>query len=157
MQSVVALVLSLLVTAPAWGQTQKTSPASPTKAEQEVLNLERELLDAIRSKDASALDRLISGDFSLFGLMSPGGATIARAQFIENTLRHLKFDAARLEKTRVSVYGSTAVVHTLLKLKGTYREQPFDETRAVIDTWVKRKGRWQITARYYAVLPAKQP
>jgi hypothetical protein len=112
-----------------------------------------ELTEAIRTRDEVSLNRIISGDFSLSGVMNLTSPPILKGQFIENTLRYLKFDTVSLDKTRVRVYGNTAMVHTLFKMKGTYREQPFDEKRALIDTWVKRNKRWQVVARYYVTLP----
>ncbi len=153
---ILTFILSLFAAASATGQIQNSISPRPTKIEQKILNLERELLDAIRTRDDASLNRIISSDFSLSGATNLTRAPLPRAQFIENSLRHLKFDSVSLNKTRVQVYGNTAMVHTLFKMKGTYREQPFDETRALIDTWVKRKGRWQMAARYYITLPTTQ-
>ncbi len=149
MKIILTFILSLLAAVSALGQIQNSASPRLTKTEQKILNLERELLDAIRTRDDASLNRIISSDFSLSGVTNLTSPPLPRAQFIENTLRYLKFDSASLDKTRVQVYGNTAMVHTLFKMKGTYREQPFDETRVLIDTWVKRKGRWQVAARYY--------
>ncbi len=152
MKIIVTLILSLLAAVSVCGQTEPAS-VQPTKTEQKILNLERELMEAIRTRDEVSLNRIISDDFSLSGVMNLTSQPVRREQFIENTLKHLKFDSVSLDKTRVRVYGDTAMIHALFKMKGAYKQESFDETRALIDTWVKRKGRWQLVARFYATFP----
>jgi len=116
-----------------------------------ILRLERETMDAIRAKDAKALERVLTADF----VYRTPGAELSRAEFLQNVVslpgRILSVEGSEL---RVSVYGDTAV------LTGVQRSRVRTDdgvehlsTVAFTDVFVKQRGRWRLSLAYGVELP----
>jgi ketosteroid isomerase-like protein len=61
------------------------------------------------------------------------------------------------EQTSVRVYGDSAVVVGILRVKGTDKGKLFVHRERFVDTWIKRNGGWQCVATTSTLITAKQP
>jgi ketosteroid isomerase-like protein len=138
----------------AQAQNEKPQPTPLSKAEQEVMTAEQEWMDAVKQRDEAKLKSIMADEYTLSNLMNFSRPSVPKAKWIENT-KNLKVDSFSFDKPRVRVYDNTATVHTLFNMKGVFQEKPYEDTFVLIDTWVKRNGRWQVVSRISA--PYKEP
>jgi ketosteroid isomerase-like protein len=139
--------------APAKPAESKPAATGTASAEQDLLKLEREWLDAYIKGDAAVLERIEADDFSI---TYAGGEVLTKAQELANLKANasanasIKFDT---EGTKVRLYGDTAVltgaVNQRLTDNGTERVMRYRYT----DVWVKRNGRWQVAASQLTRIP----
>ncbi|HEX8559366.1 MAG TPA: nuclear transport factor 2 family protein [Pyrinomonadaceae bacterium] len=124
----------------------------PRRAVTSVLRLERETMEAIRTKDARALGRVLADDF----VYRAPGSEIGRADFLKGVAslpgRILSVEG---EDLRVSVYGETAVLTGVQRSR--VRTDDGAEHSSVVaftDVFVRRGGRWRLALAYGVELPA---
>jgi ketosteroid isomerase-like protein len=116
-----------------------------------LLRLERETTDAIRDKDAKALERILD---NVFVYRTPE-AEIGRADFLKN-ITSLPGRILSVEGTglRVSVYGETAVVTGVQKaVLRTEDGMEHPSTTAFTDIFIKRRRQWHLVLAYGVELP----
>ena len=123
----------------------RTGRRPHSAAEQEVLSVEREYLDAHVARDAETLDRILSDDFTF----SQSGRLLTtkaeRLALMENP--DFSFLSIDTNDVDVSVNGDKALVTGEAVARGLYKEQewvspPYRFTRV----YEKRQGRWQIVS-----------
>lgn len=124
----------------------------PTRTIEAVLRLERETMDAIRSKDVRALGRVLADDF----VYRAPGSEVGRADFLKGVAelpgRILSVEG---EDLKVSVYGETAVLTGVQRSR--VRTDDGAEHSSVVaftDVFVRRGGRWRLALAYGVELPA---
>ena len=127
----------------------------PGRTAESILRLERETMDAIRAKDAKALERVLTSDF----VYRTPGAELSRAQFLQNVAslpgRILSVKGSEL---RVNVYGDTAVLTGVQRSRvRTDDGVEHASTVAFTDVFVKRRGRWRLSLAYGVELPERAP
>lgn len=127
----------------------------PGRTAESVLRLERETMDAIRAKDAAALERVLAADF----VYRAPGAELSRAEFLQNVAslpgRILSVEGAEL---RVNVYGDTAVLTGVQRSRlRTDDGKEHASAVAFTDVFVKQRGRWRLSLAYGVELPAREP
>ena len=126
---------------------------TPGRTAQSILRLERETMDAIRSKDAAALERVLAADF----VYRAPGAELSRAEFLQNVAslpgRILSVEGSEL---RVSVYGDTAVL-TGVQRSRLRTDDGAEHASAVAftDIFAKQRGRWRLSLAYGVELPER--
>ena len=119
---------------------------------EEVLRLERGIMDAIRNKDAGALEPLLSDDFVY---RSPEGE-VGRADFLKNITalpgRILSVEGRDL---RVRIFGEMAVLTgvQLTVLRADDGKQ-LESVVAFTDIFVRRNRRWRLALAHGVELPA---
>jgi ketosteroid isomerase-like protein len=115
-------------------------------AEQELLKLQREWLDAYQKHDAAALERIEADDFTL---TEGDGKVTTKAEDIAS-LRNAKppqpDDAFEVEDVKVRLYGDTAVLIGRVIIKYRSKGQMVAEQYRYTDTYLKRGGGWQVVA-----------
>lgn len=140
-------VLTVVASFVAFGQTKNS------KAEQELLKLQREWLDAYQKHDAAALERIEADDFTL---TESDGKVTTKTEDVAN-VRNAKppqpDDAFDVEDVKVRLYGDTAVLIGRVILKYRNKGQMVAEQYRYTDTYVKRKGKWQVVASQLTRLP----
>ena len=122
-----------------------------TPAQQEVLQFERDACKAFLDADVSALERVLTPDFTL---TLSGGEVSTRADEI-NELHSGKvhYDVFENYDMKARVYGdNTAVVLGKTRVKGTAEGKPFDRIVQFTDTLIKRDERWQLAAGHVSRL-----
>ena len=124
---------------------QHTALFSHSQAEQEVLSVERQYLDAHVARDAAALDRILSDDFTFLH----GGRYLTskaeRLALMENP--DFSFLSIDTDDVSVSVNGDHAFVTGEAVVRGRYKEREFvSPPYRYMRVYEKRQGRWQIVS-----------
>ena len=140
-------LLSIVSAAPALAQS---------KAEREVLKLNKEYQEAIARRDASVHERLFAADYTY----TPGNGNImGREEHLSFTKSAaVEVKSLRSEDLRVRIYGDTAVVTGMWVSVDRRAGREFAERRnRYLLVYVRRAGRWQIVAEQRTGVAAQNP
>ncbi len=120
------------------------------ETERYILESERQWAESVATGDTSAIERILADDF--IGV-DPKGRLYTKQQMIDETHNAPKyFVSNRLNDVKVRFYGNTAVAQG----SETWEKRSSDRGRFVwTDTWLQRKGRWQIVAAEDLIAPEK--
>ena len=141
------ILLVLLIASSAAAQTQKKELYPKGSIENQLIELERQLSDALVKQDAVTLDRLWSRDLVFTfpsGAMSDKSKRIAAQKPSEASADSTNIN----DLVKVHVYGKTAVVTVLSTWKGKAGTQEYSEQYQATHVWVKQQGRWQLVAAH---------
>ena len=140
------LVTSLLIAAaiPALAQAS-AKPEPNNSAEQTVLKLTQEWLDAEDRTDRAALNRIIADDFLGTG---PRGTTLSKTDVIPGEGSGGHGLAITGLDIKVRVFGDTAIATG----RGVPKVQDRPELRFTV-VFVKRADRWQMVAGHLSMVP----
>ena len=140
------LATSLLIAAamPALAQTT-AKPEPNNSAEQTVLKLTQEWLDAEDRVDRAALNRIIADDFLGTG---PTGTTVSKTDVIPREGSDGHGLAISGQDIKVRVFGDTAIATG----RGVPKAQGRSELRFTV-IFVKRSDRWQMVAGHLSAVP----
>jgi ketosteroid isomerase-like protein len=140
------LIIAILATAIpslALAQTNDNKAAPSGKAEQEVVQVSKEIVEAYGRNDFAALDRLLADDYistQAFGIQS-------KAQLMDAWKSgRIKYSSASDTDLSVKVYGDSAVTTGILTLKGRNPAREFTIHARYTGAWVKQKGQWRLVA-----------
>lgn len=123
-----------------------------TQAQQAILQVEQEVFTAVKNRDTSALEGILTDDFVY---RSPGNQEVAKAEFLKLSASFpYKIISIWGEEMKVNVYGNTAVL-TGLQFAKTQTGEGKEETSAVMftDVFVKQKGKWMLSLAHAVDLP----
>ena len=121
-----------------------------TATDEELLvDLESQLQQAIRSHDRRSLEGLLAEEFRTTGSSHLG--TVDRDQWLELTTGGIEWNSFEFRSANCMVVGDVGVVASVVNRQGTVAGQHTSGEFATVDTWLRRKGRWQIINR--VVLP----
>jgi ketosteroid isomerase-like protein len=114
--------------------------------EEAIVQLEREVGEALTRRDVQALQRLFADDFA--GI-NPVGAEIAKADIIA-TAGSIDYEPESIvnDVRRVRVYGDVGVVTAQGTARGKYKGQRADMVFVYTRIWVERDGAWQAVAAH---------
>jgi hypothetical protein len=149
----ITVLAGLLLSVATRAQKDSFKAKPDAKTEAELRQLERDRLNAHDNNDVAAMERILAEDFFS---AAPNGKIFDKKQAVAL----LKPGQARdenvwqyTEDTAVRIYGNTAI------LTGTYyqKQRQGDQEQTLVrarytDTYVKRKGRWQIAASHVSPL-----
>lgn len=141
------VLLITLAASPTHAQVEEKATPATRGAERQLIELERQLYDALVREDAAVLDRLWSNDLVF---TFPNGKVSNKAQ----RLAGQKPSAQSAESTncndqvKVYLYGNTAVVTVLSPWKGKAGTQEYSDQYQTTHVWVKQHGRWQLVAAH---------
>jgi len=152
-QILIIAVLAMAMSSLSLAQTSDKKAAPSSKAEQEVVKVSDEIIEALGRTDIAALDRIYADDYILtqsFGLTS-------KAQLMDLLKSgRVKYTYASNKDFSVRVYGDTAVTTGILTLKGQNPNGDFTSNTRYIGVWVKQQGRWRLVAAQLTDIPQKQ-
>jgi ketosteroid isomerase-like protein len=131
-----------------FGQANKTSP--PPTAEQELKRLEDEWLNSYLRGDKQVFDRIVADDFTRTDESGKFANKAEEREIVQAPPAAVKVSLTN-EDIQVRVFGDTGVItgRIVSKVEGG----PSFQSRFT-DTFVKRKGQWQVVARHYSRVPA---
>jgi len=139
------LIGCLLVMPLTSAQGQETGRAEVGSAEEQIKALQAELIQAILKGDTSFYQKYFADD----GIFVHGdGSEDTKAQEIEDLKSGtLKYDSYSVHELKIRMYGSTALVDTVVSGKGLFKSKPFDVDFRLTYVWVKLKGEWKVVLR----------
>lgn len=148
-QLIVLLIMGVASTALA--QSENKLPPSQTRVERQLIELERQLSDALVKGDASVLDRLWSNDLVFTfpnGRVSRKPERLAGQKPSDQSSQSSNLN----DEVKVYVYGNTAVVTVLSTWRGKAGAQEYSDQYQATHVWVKQQGRWQLVAAHVSQL-----
>ena len=121
---------------------------------EDILQLEREIMEAIKTKNASALEPLVGDDFVY---RTHFGAESNKQEFLQSIAAFpVEILSIRGEELKVNVYGDTAVLTGVQRAPARPPEgSPEESAVAFTDVFVRRDGRWRMTLAYGIELPSE--
>ncbi len=130
-------------------------PVAPDSAVAEITRLEQDWGQAFVKRDFNFIERIVAPEYRLVGTHPDGTyGIIRRAEWMKNS-HAFTHHAFAVETVDVNRAGDTAVASA--QGLWTVTMQPGQPPRAVrffvTDTWVRRKGQWQVVHRYSQGLP----
>ena len=151
--SVVTLLLVISVTD---SQTKSIKANQGAKAEQVLRKLEREWLDAGRNKNLAAIERILADDFIITfgdGTIRDKGEVIRRLSLRTGTKNPNEYDWT--EDSVVRVHGNTAIIIGRYMYRLRDKDIETVSQSRYTDTYIKRKGRWQVVASHLSSIAKK--
>ena len=125
---------------------------APSATDQTVLKLDRELIDALFTKDRTAFEPLLADDYVY---IHSNGTVANREEEIAQTMASdVKWTASKLSALKIRVYGDAAIITGTLTHTGSAKGF-VGGARLVTHLWVKRNGRWQTVGGQSTIVPAK--
>ena len=120
----------------------------------EILQIERDIMAAIKGKDTAALEPMLADEFVY---RTHFGAEADKAAFLESiTSFPVEIISLRGEELKVNVYGETAVLTGVQVAEARPPEGEAEESAvAFTDVFVRREGRWLMVLAYGVELPSE--
>jgi ketosteroid isomerase-like protein len=119
-----------------------------------ILGLEKAWNLALEQKDVKALDMLLANTMVSVDI---DGSVSSKTEFLASIKApEYQPSQAITEQTTVRVYGDSAVVVGIFRVKGTDKGKPFMHRERFVDTWIKTNGAWQCVATTSTLITAKQ-
>jgi len=144
-------VVALTFAAGAGAQTPAQTKTGT--AEQEILDLFQDWMNAEVKADMAFLDRFIAEDWVS---TDPAGNVWTKAQFLSGRESGegavLSF---ALDNMKARIYGDAAVVTGRMTAKQTFRGQDISGQYQCTDMLIKKDGRWQCVATHLSLIPQK--
>lgn len=120
-------------------------PSSDDKSEQELLELERQWVEAYLRSDSPLLSRLWADDFVF---TNPFREIKSKAQAIKSIQSETKFEHFTTFDVHGNVFGDTAVATGRALVKGQYKGEDISGQYRYTNTYAQRQGRWQAIASH---------
>ncbi len=130
-----------------------THSSENSKDAEAILQLERDIMAAIKNKDAASLEPLLAEDFIY---RTHFGAESNQQEFLQSIAAFpVEIISLRGDELRVNVYGETAILTGVqIAVARTPEGEPEESAVAFTDVFVKRDGRWVMTLAYGIELPS---
>jgi ketosteroid isomerase-like protein len=120
-----------------------------------ILALEKAWNHALEEKDTKALDMLLGPTLISVDI---DGSVQSKGEFLASIKApDYQPSQAVTEQTSVEVYGNSAVVVGIFRIKGMEKGKPYLHRERFVDTWIKINGTWQCVATTATLITAKQP
>ena len=120
--------------------------------EKKVLELEKTLLEALKTRDSATLKSLLAEDFLLAGI-TVAAAKSDKTGYIEWALKNLELKTYAVDKPKVRAYPTTAVVTYQYKRQASIGGAPSNGDFVVTNVWVKRGNRWRAVSHHISPKP----
>ena len=151
LRSLAIPTLALGIASAAYGQTDQQAKTRGGVGES-LIDMERQWAEVCATHDTSVMTRILADDF--LGTNTKGELYTKR-QDIDKvaTSPKGKYASGRLDKVKVRFFGeNVAVLHGVeICMKKTRDRKEEPEVSTWTDTWLKRRGRWQIVAAQDAI------
>ena len=123
-------------------------------AAEAILQIERDIMAAIKGKDATALEPMLADEFVY---RTHFGAEADKAEFLKSIASFpRKILSLRGEELRVDIFGDTAVLTGVQLAEARAPEGETEESAvAFTDVFVRRDGRWLMVLAYGVELPSE--
>ena len=149
------VLLTIVTSCSVLAQTGRKAVLPGRSAERQLIELERQLSDALVREDATVLDRLWSNDLVF---TFPNGKVSNKAQRLAGqkpAAQPAQSESKTInDEVKVYLYGNTAVVTVLSTWSGKANNEAYSSQFQATHVWVKQEGRWQLVAAH--VSPVKK-
>src|SRR3984893_290425 len=140
-----SVLLTIVAAATALDPSENKGAPSKRGVERQLIELERQLSDALVREDAAVLDRLWSNDLVF---TFPNGKVCNKAERLARQKPAAQPSQSESEtsndEVKVYIYGNTAVVTVLSTWKGKANNQENSSQFQASHVSVKQDGRWQL-------------
>lgn len=134
----------------------RSAPAAlDAREEQAVLRVQREWMEAVRDKDAAALDRILADDYTYTD--SRGGVTNKADSLRQTRNQNDQMKAFHTSEEAARVYGDVAIVTGRLRVEGTASGVPYDAEVRFTDILARIDGRWRAVAAHASRAGERRP
>lgn len=119
-----------------------------------ILQVERDIMAAIKAKDAEALAPLVADEFIY---RTHFGAESNKTEFLQSIASiPVEIVSLRGDELKVNVYGDTAILTGVQRAEARQPESEVEESAvAFTDVFVQRDGRWLMVLAYGVELPSE--
>ncbi len=119
-----------------------------------ILQLERDVMNAIKTKDATTLANFVADDFVY---RTHFGAESDKSEFLKSIASiPVEIISMRGDELNVSIYGDVAVLTGVQRAVARVPEsQPEESAVAFTDVFVRRDGCWLMVLAYGVELPSE--
>jgi ketosteroid isomerase-like protein len=120
-----------------------------SETEREIKMLAHEWLDAARSRDRAALDRILADDFVISG-WQPEGRLADKQFYVEDCMTpvNIQEGSYRYDRWKVRRYGDTAVVNCTLEIHAVVEGHRWGGEVLITDVWVRAGDTWRVVERH---------
>ncbi|HWC76940.1 MAG TPA: nuclear transport factor 2 family protein [Blastocatellia bacterium] len=129
--------------------SEQKSAASPL--EQELVALYNELIEGGKKRDTAPFARIMADDYSE---INAEGQIINKAAVL-GAIPNYELESLTLSEVSTRVLGDTAIMTLRQVSKGKFQGNDIAGDFRETIIWVKRDGRWQMTAAHITRLPSK--
>jgi Domain of unknown function (DUF4440) len=140
------LLILLILCSANFAQTQKKSETKQSKAEAELMKIERDIGEANIRRDKAYFERIEADEFIF---TDSGGGITTKAEDVaslDEPAGEFKLVSYIVDEMKVSVYGNTAVVTGRTTTVSRGKDREVTNKSRFTDVFVKRGGRWQLVA-----------
>ncbi len=116
-----------------------------TDAELKLPALERSWMEAWRTRDRAACERILGDDFVL---TSARGILMSKKDWLEAAMGPFSCTAFVWEEIRVRSFGNVAIVHARARQQASVAGQDWSGLFLLTDVWARRGEDWQVVARH---------
>ena len=106
---------------------------------------------AVKSGNTAALERIYTG-----GLIyaHASGKVENKSQYIDRLKSgKQKYNDVVIESAKVVVYGDSAISLSVVRMRGTNDDGPFNDHVMMMHVWVKQRGGWHLAAHQTTKIP----
>jgi ketosteroid isomerase-like protein len=108
---------------------------------------------ALEAKDTQALSKLLANTLLSVDI---DGSIQSKSEFLASIKApDYQPSQAVTEQSSVQVYGDSAVVVGVFRIKGTEKGKAYQHRERFVDTWIKIDGNWQCVATTSTLITAK--
>ncbi|HSS20038.1 MAG TPA: nuclear transport factor 2 family protein [Pyrinomonadaceae bacterium] len=127
--------------------------SNETETTETILQIERDIMAAIKAKDATALSPLVADDFVY---RTHFGAESSKSEFLQSIAAiPIEIHSLRGDELKVNIYGDTAILTGVQRAEARQPEGEMEESAvAFTDVFVQRDGRWVMVLAYGVELPS---
>ena len=128
-------------------------PGSSSDEGARVQALDNSWNSALETKDTKALDMLLADTFVSVDI---DGSIESKGEFL-TSIKDPKYQPSQAltEQSNVHVYGDSAVVVGVFRIKGVEKGKPYTHRERFVDTWAKIRGTWKCVAAITVLIPSK--
>ena len=129
-------------------------PTSTDETTDQILEIERSIMSAIKAKDVTALASFLTDEFIY---RTHFGAEADKDQFLQSIASFpVEVLSLRGEELRVDVFGEVAILTGVQRAEARLPDHaPEESAVAFTDVFVLREGRWLMALAYGVELPSE--